>query len=892
MRRSWTKTSLFIPLSLFLLEEARLSFASFTNVTLPAGVFSTGESRGAAWADYDNDGCVDLYVTQVGAPNHLYRNNCNGTFTDVASEAGVANPAVATGAAWADYDSDGDPDLYVGNQNGANALYRNNGDGTFTDVAAALGVDDIRGTAGVSWADYDGDGDPDLFIANRHVNGLTEDLTDGLYRNDGAAFTDVAPLAGIAGSSTRLTYMGVWFDYDADGDPDLYLAVDYGNDVLYRNNGDGTFSDVSAAAGVSDPQHGMGIAVGDYNEDGCLDVLSTNNTTVDDLPEFGPSVLYSNHCDGTFSNVSEAAGILDRKAVEWGVSFVDYDNDADLDLGIVAGGLLSEGQPNVLYRNAGGFFTDVTDAEGAADVGAAYGSAWADYDNDGDLDWFVANERGGSNVLLRNDGPTGNFVKVTPLGAGPNTHGVGTRVELTTSGKTQIRIIQAGQSFESAEEPAAYFGLGEAVQASRIRMLWPSGAEDMICNRPSNRRYELSEGAAPPAAGNCPADSTKPTSPVISAVTAAGPSRMAISWTAASDANGVAGYTVYRAGQAVADRAGLQHTEAALSPNTQYCYAVTAWDAAGNESDSSNEICAVTGPDTTAPFAPSNLTATVLDARTIQLIWGIPSDDVGAANYQIYRDGALIGEAPALVSPPYQDTGLAIGTTYCYTVRAVDASGNTSGDSNQACAAPVDTLLPSAPTDLEAVGVGSTSVELAWQASSDDVGVAGYRIFRGAEEVGQPATTSFADTGLAPGTGYTYTVVAVDAAGNISLPSESVDVTTAASGGGGGGFCFIATAAFGSPMAPQVQWLREFRDRYLASFEWGRKFIEFYNTHSPSLAETIRGHEGLRAGVRLLLWPTVGLAWFVVKTSFMAKWGTMLGLMFVIYATYSWRRSR
>lgn len=480
--------------------------AGFSNVTVPAGLADGGTSRSASWGDYDNNGCVDLFVTG-DARSVLYWNDCNGAFQDATTSAGAEGIDEAWGAAWADYDADGDLDLYVGRQGRANMLLNNNGNGTFTDVAVGAGVADTSTTAGVSWADYDEDGDLDLFVANRFGTG---DLTDRLYRNNGnGTFTDVAVAAGVAGDSLRKTFMGIWFDYDNNGLLDLYLAVDFGNDVLYRNNGNGTFSDVSFAAGITDPQHGMGANVGDINHDGCLDVLSSNNTHgVENDAEHNATALYINNCDGTFSRQSESMGILDRAVVEWGLNFVDFDNDMDLDVSIVAGGMLSSGEPNVLYENSGSCnaaLFDVTAKSGVGDTGEAFGSAWADYDNDGDLDWFVANANG-DNVLYRNDGPSGNYLKLNLIGAGANTGAVGATVKVTAGGITQMRIVQAGNSYVSMDESAPFFGLGVKDAADQVVIVWPTGAQTTLNNVAANQILQVTESGAPPPPPPPPGD--------------------------------------------------------------------------------------------------------------------------------------------------------------------------------------------------------------------------------------------------------------------------------------------------------------------------------------------------------------------------------------------------
>ncbi len=303
---------------------------TFTDVTAAAGVGDPGSARGVAWGDYDGDGDLDLSIANAGEANVLYRNNGNGTFTDVAAAAGVANTGASLGTSWADFDGDGDLDLYVGRWNQPNLLYRNNGDGTFTDVAVAAGVADGGRGEGVAWADFDGDGDLDLYLSNLGQ-------PNRLYRNDGdGTFVDVAVTAGVAhaGNGTGAS----WGDYDGDGDPDLYLANWNQPNVLYRNEGNGSFTDVSLAAGVGLGGLSRGVSWADVDADGDLD-LSVTNT-------WQANVLYRNNGDGTFTDIAAAAGVA-RSDDGRGAVWLDHDADGDLDLFLATAG----GQANVLYRN-------------------------------------------------------------------------------------------------------------------------------------------------------------------------------------------------------------------------------------------------------------------------------------------------------------------------------------------------------------------------------------------------------------------------------------------------------------------------------------------------------------------------------------------------------------
>ena len=473
--------------------------ARFVDIAAEAGV--AVQSKGGGWSDYNGDGCVDLLMTQDGTPG-LWQNDCTGHFTEVSDAAGITGPTSAWAAVWVDFDGDGDSDAFI-TSSGTDGpkLWRNN-NGVFQDVSVPAGLSAAGGWVGASWADYDGDGDLDVFLAGRFGGG---DVTDRLYRNDEGAFVDVAAQAGVAGAADRLTFMGAWFDYDMDGDQDLYLAIDFNPDVLYQNNGDGTFTDVSVAAGINGPGHGMGVAVEDFNYDGCLDILSSNNGrgTAGDPEEddHGPSILYLNNCDGTFSVATTATGIEDRGVVEWGVNFVDYDNDGDLDFSVVAGGMLTtDGEPNALYENDGDYqLFDITDTAGVANGFAAFGSVWADIDNDGDMDWLVNNTSGGPNALFRNDSAVGHYLKVDLQGIGRNADAIGAIVNVTAGSRTQSRLISAGTSYVSSQELVAHFGLGVKDVADVVTVVWPNnGGVTEVFDVAADQTIVIAQTQTPP----------------------------------------------------------------------------------------------------------------------------------------------------------------------------------------------------------------------------------------------------------------------------------------------------------------------------------------------------------------------------------------------------------
>ena len=464
----------------------------FVDVTLEANL--TGSSRTASWADINNDGCVDLI--NMTSTRGVFINDCEGGFVDTLETSGL--PTTTGTGTWsisfADYDADGDLDGFITSGGAEGGLYANDGTGQFTKMNVGFAEESTM--VGASWADYDNDGDLDLFLAQRwDVNDEERNNLDFLYRNDDGQFIDVAAEAGVQGVGTRLTFMGIWFDYDNDGDQDLYLAIDFGDDVLYQNQGDGTFEDVSTAAGIlSAPAHGMGVYVADFDNNGCFDVISSNNGTFDvgsdELDEHGPSAMYLNNCDGTFSLASEERGFLDRGVVEWGLNFIDYDNDGDQDVSVVAGGMLMpEGAENALFENDGNNqLHDITDAAGAQNTGSAFGSIWADYDMDGDLDWAVSNSTEEGLNLLRNDSDTGNFLFVdledfTTL----NRDGIGAVIEVTAGSRTQRRVVMAGLSYGGSEPLEQHFGLGVKTTATMVTVKWPDGEMTMIEDVPANQ---------------------------------------------------------------------------------------------------------------------------------------------------------------------------------------------------------------------------------------------------------------------------------------------------------------------------------------------------------------------------------------------------------------------
>jgi hypothetical protein len=483
------------------------------------------KGSGLAFFDYDNDGWLDIYLTNgtrfvpdwkpgKEPTSHLYKNNRDGTFTDVTAKSGLARTGWQTGVCVGDYDNDGWDDLFCCFW-GHNILFRNNGDGTFTDVTKKAGLyrEETRWGSGCTWIDYDRDSHLDLFVCNYikldpaetpvksgepqqcqwkgiptmcGPRGLPGD-TNILYHNNGdGTFTDVTEKAGILKPGPRFSITAVSYDFDNDGWPDIYVAVDSAPSILFKNNHDGTFTDTAVIAGVAfsedgHEQAGMGVGVADYDCDGWLDIFKTN--FADDTCN-----LYHNSKDGTFSDVTFASGVgVNNQYVAWGCGFVDYDNDGWADIIQVNGHVYPEieghdtGQqfknPRLVYRNLGnGRFKDVS-AEmgpGISEKFSSRGAAFGDYDNDGDIDVLILNMNDPPSLLRNDGGNKQNWIKIKLVGTNCNRTAIGARVRVVTGTHSQIDEVHSGSSVMSQGDLRLHFGVGKAQMISSIEVKWPT----------------------------------------------------------------------------------------------------------------------------------------------------------------------------------------------------------------------------------------------------------------------------------------------------------------------------------------------------------------------------------------------------------------------------------
>jgi hypothetical protein len=480
------------------------------------------KGSGIAFFDYDQDGWLDIYLTNglrldekwpAGKEprSHLFKNNRDGTFADVTDRSGLGQVGWQTGICVGDYDNDGWDDIFCGFW-GHNALFHNNGDGTFTDVTHKAGLYNqrVRWTSGSTWLDYDRDGWLDLFVANfvefdiskvpapREGNcqwmGLPEmcgprGLPAGsnlLFHNNGnGTFSDVSEKAGILKPGPRYSITPVSYDFDNDGWPDIYVAVDSMPSLFFHNNHDGTFTDrgVEAGCALNDDGHeqaGMGVAVGDYDCDGNLDIFKTNFS-------HDTSDLYHNNGDGTFADKTYASGLaLNAQYVGWGDGFVDYDNDGWLDIIQINGHVYPDvekshlaqfKQPRVVYRNLGnGTFKDVSAqmGPGIAQNYSSRGAAFGDYDNDGDIDVLVLNMNDPPSLLRNDGGNRHNWIKIKLIGTRCNRTAIGARVQVSIAGHTQMDEVHSGDSVMSQSDLRLHFGVGEAKKIDWLEVKWPT----------------------------------------------------------------------------------------------------------------------------------------------------------------------------------------------------------------------------------------------------------------------------------------------------------------------------------------------------------------------------------------------------------------------------------
>ena len=493
-------------------------------------------SGGVALFDYDNDGDLDIYFvnsltvdlvkSKSKTQSALYRNDGDGKFTDVSAKAGVSDIGWGMGVAVGDYNNDGFEDLYV-TCLGPNHLLKNNGDGTFSDVTDKAGVSDPRWSTGAAFVDYDNDGDLDLFVSN-YVNFDLNNLPvfgegkdcqyksvsvqcgprglpgagDSLFRNNGdGTFTDVSKQAGVSDPNGFYGMGVICSDFDDDGLVDIFVANDSTPNFHYRNNGNGTFKEIGFIAGTAVNENGseqgsMGVTVGDYDHDGKFDLFVTNFAD-----EY--NTLYHNNGSNSFTDLSYAAQVaaVSLPYVGWGTKFFDYDNDGWVDLFVANGHVYPQlpgyRQRRLLHRNNhDGTFTEVSNQFGTVlmENRASRGVAFGDIDNDGDIDLLIG-DLDGPPQLLRNDGGnTNNSILIKTVGVKSNRDGIGARVKIVSGDLTQIDEVRSGGSYLSQSDLRLHFGLEKRTKVDLIEVRWPSGTVDKIKDIAPNRILTIKEG--------------------------------------------------------------------------------------------------------------------------------------------------------------------------------------------------------------------------------------------------------------------------------------------------------------------------------------------------------------------------------------------------------------
>jgi hypothetical protein len=526
--------------------KAGLTAANVSGDTANKKYILEMNGSGVAFIDYDRDGFVDLFVVNgtrlapaAGSPDpvsHLFHNNGDGTFSDVTREAGLAFSGWGQGACVADFDNDGYDDLFV-TYYGKNRLYHNNGNGTFTEMAERAGVAGAEGrwNSGCAFVDYDRDGKVDLFVAN-YVDlgpnfsnvakpgagefcqykgipiacgprGLPA-AVNYLYRNNGnGTFTDVSVPSGIRATDGHYALGVLTLDYDNDGWPDIYVACDSAASILYHNKRDGTFQDTGMASGLAynedgEAQAGMGVAALDYDHDGFIDVVKTNFS--DDSPN-----LYHNNGDGTFSDRVFQAGLgRPRNLLGWGVVASDFDNDGWTDILMVNGHLTPEidraksdssyRQRKLLYRNLrDGRFEDVTLVSGLAltRLHSSRGAAAADLYNDGRICVAVNELHEKPSLLVPEPAATNHWIGIQLVGTKSNRDGIGARVEIEAGALRQMDEVRSGGSYLSQSDLRLHFGLGAATRVERLTVRWLSGIVDTLRGIPADRHVVIEEGS-------------------------------------------------------------------------------------------------------------------------------------------------------------------------------------------------------------------------------------------------------------------------------------------------------------------------------------------------------------------------------------------------------------
>ncbi|WP_296325315.1 FG-GAP-like repeat-containing protein [Winogradskyella sp.] len=487
-----TFTIIFVLLSL--LANAQILFedeAAVRGMSLHTG--SIGNGNGITFVDYDNDGWDDITLPSGNdIPLRFYK-NYDGFFV----QQNLITPEITypvRAVSWIDYDNDGDKDLFIASDTNGNRLYQQNNDGSFTNVTIAAGLfEDNVFTYGISWGDINNDGCPDLYLSNRIVD---TPIINYLFKNNcDGTFSEYTEAAGLL-NTAALTLCASFFDYNNDGWQDLHVSNDkhYPN-FLYKNNGDGTFSDVSEFTNTDIIVDAMSVTIDDFNSDGYFDIYITNTPNDAGTPTLG-SILLKNLNGNKFEDVSLESG-TQLNSWSWGANFLDADNDSDLDLYVSASYISADGYPSYAFyeNNSSGIFSQPNNIGFANNDYRSYGSATGDANNDGKVDIAVINNFDSNpNLWINKTTSSNNFLEVDLEGTISNKDALGSVIEISINGNKQYRYITNGESYLSQNSFKEFFGVGEATTIDYVKVKWLSGIEDIVYNVAVNTRLKIVEG--------------------------------------------------------------------------------------------------------------------------------------------------------------------------------------------------------------------------------------------------------------------------------------------------------------------------------------------------------------------------------------------------------------
>lgn len=726
------------------LGQAAGQSIQFSASTLP--VDPGGYGHGASFGAYTRNGRPSIFVISYGTANYLY-DNIGGYFNDIAGSAGVQSGADHDrGMAAADYDNDGDIDIYISAGYTGNIFWRNNGDDTFTEITSSSGTYMNGQGQGVAWGDVNNDGSLDLFVCQ----------TEGgnrLFIQGGGRFYEAGNFGAESGS-----LQPVFFDVNNDGHLDLLVTRRSDlNNLLYINGGGGGFDEQAGSWRIG---HGsansQGAAVGDYDRDGDLDVFICDYS--------GTNMLFRN-MGGHFDEVSGAAGVRTGSDGNRGAVFGDFNDDGWPDIYVVRSG------DNKMFRNNGnGTFADVSGASGANDGNDGYSPSIADHDNDGDLDIFFTNT-GQNSVLLQNQGPFNNWIEFRLRGSASNLNGIGARLTAWLQGRPQTQAVIAGQGYlGTGSDLTVHFGLGSSSQLDSLIVQWPSGARDRLYALAANQKLTLYEGSAPPR------DTSPPRISNVSAnsVTA---TTVRINWNTDENADSQVEYgrdTNYGNFSGLDGNLATSHTVTLsnLATNTTYHFRVHSKDGSGNATVS-NDFTFTTARDAQAPaisqVATSNITMT---AATVSWNTDEPADSQIEYGRETNYGSLSDRNANLVTSHTLTISNLVAGTTYHFRVHSKDAAGNLALSNDFTFTTVRDTQAP-AISYIATTVITATSAQIKWNADElssarVEYGPDSTSLFEVVVDADFALTHTATLENLQPYTTYYFHVVAKDEAGNTS----------------------------------------------------------------------------------------------------------------------------